>query len=105
MRNLAQILGLLEALLDSGVLIPGLALCFGFYIGYLLLAARNAVPMTKEEANTLWKIHKQKDRCKAETWHEITEDKTLVGFECECGFRQIQKKPLIILGKNARVPT
>jgi hypothetical protein len=94
-KTLAQILELFEALLDSGVLIPGLALCFGFYIAYLLLSARNVVPMTREEAETLWKFHKQKTGCKAETWREITKKKKLVGFECECGFKHIQKKPLI----------
>jgi hypothetical protein len=94
-RNLAQILELLETLLDSGVLIPGLALCFGFYIAYLLLSARHVVPMTPEEAETLWKFHKQNTGCKAETWHEITKKKKLIGFECECGFKHIQKKPLI----------
>jgi hypothetical protein len=94
-KTLAQILELLEALLDSGVLIPGLALCFGFYIAYLLLSARHVVPLTREEAETLWKFHKQKTGCKAETWREITKKKKLIGFECECGFKHIQKKPLI----------
>ena len=95
---MAQILGLLEVILDSGVLIPGLALCFGFYIAYVLLSARNIVPMTSEEIETLWKFHKQTKCCKAETWHEITKKKKLIGYECECGFKQIQKKPLITVG-------
>ena len=90
-----QILELLETLLDSGVLIPGLALCLGFYIAYLLLSARNVVPMSREEAETLWKFHKQKTGCNAETWREITKKKKLIGFECECGFKHIQKKPLV----------
>ena len=98
MMNLTQILGLLGTLLDSGVLIPGLALCFGFYIGYLLLSARNVVPMTTEEIETLWKFHKQTKCCKAKTWHEITKNKKIIGYECECGFRHIQKKPLITFG-------
>jgi hypothetical protein len=88
----------LGTLLDSGVLIPGLALCFVFYVAYLLFAARNFVPMTREEAETLWKFHKLKDGCKAKTWHEITKENDLIGFQCECGFRQIQKKPLITIG-------
>jgi hypothetical protein len=95
---LAQILGLLEVILDSGVLIPGLALCFGFYVAYVLLSARNVVPMTSVEIETLWKFHKQTKCCKAETWHEITKKKKLIGYECECGFKQIQKKPLITVG-------
>ena len=91
-------LRLLESFFDSGVLIPGLALCFGFYIAYLLLSARNVVPMTKEEAETLWKFHKQKLCCQAEQWYEITKKNKLVGFECDCGFKQIQKKHLITVG-------
>ena len=92
---MAQILGLFDAILDSGVLIPGLALCFGFYIAYVLLSARNIVPMTSEEIETLWKFHQQTKCCKAKTWHEITKKKKVIGYECECGFKQIQKKPLI----------
>ena len=95
---MAQVLGLFEVILDSGVLIPGLALCFGFYIAYVLLSARNVVPMTSEGIDTLWKFHKQTKCCKAETWHEITKKKIVIGYECECGFKQIQKKPLITVG-------
>ena len=95
---MAQVLGLFEVILDSGVLIPGLALCFGFYIAYVLLSARNVVPMTSEEIDTLWKFHKQTKCCKAETWHEITKKKKIIGYECECGFKHIQKKPLVTLG-------
>ena len=91
-------LGLFEVILDSGVLIPGLALCFGFYIAYVLLSARNVVPLTNEEIETLWKFHKQTKCCKAKTWDEITKKKKIVGYECECGFRHIQKKPLITVG-------
>jgi len=91
-------LGLLEAFLESGVLIPGLALCFGFYIAYILLSARNVVPMSKEEAEKLWKFHRQIKCCKAQTWHEITKKKKLVGYECECGHKHIQKKHLVTVG-------
>ena len=95
--NLAQILGLLGALMDSGVLIPGLALCFGLYIAYLIISARHDAPMTKEEAETLWKFHKTKTCCKAKTWNEITKKNKLIGYECDCGFKQTQKKPIINL--------
>ena len=57
---MTQIIGLLGTILDSGVLIPGVALAFVFYIAYVLLSARHDAPMTKEEAETLWKFHKQK---------------------------------------------
>ena len=51
--------------------------------------------MTKEEIETLWKFHKQTKCCKAKDWHEITKKKKVIGYECECGFQHIQKKPLI----------
>ena len=63
-----------------------------------LLSARNIVPMTKEEAETLWKLHTQKDCCKAKTWHEITKRNKVVGYECECGLQHIQKKHLVTVG-------
>jgi len=93
-----KILELLEGLLDSGVLIPGLALCFGFYIAYVLLSAKSIVPMSEEEAESLWKFHRKTKCCGAETWQKITKRNKLIGFECECGYKHVQKKPLIAVG-------
>lgn len=98
MKNLLSILGLFGALLDSGALIPGVALCLGLYIGYILLSARNVVPMTKDEIDSLWKFHMQTKCCKAKTCHEITKKKKVIVYECECGFKQNQNKPLINVG-------
>ena len=95
---LAEILGVLEVFLDSGVLIPSLALCFGFYIAYVLLSARNVVPMNREEVEQLWKFHKQTKCCEAKKWHEIIKKNKIIGYKCECGYEQIQKKHLITIG-------
>ena len=89
---------LLEVLLNSGVLIPGLALCFGLYIAYILLSAKNIVPMNEEEAESLWKFHRATKYCRAEKWQKITKRNKLIGFECECGYKHVQKKPLITVG-------
>ena len=89
---------IIEAILQSGVLIPGLALCFGFYIAYVLLSARNLVPMTREEAENLWKFHKETKCCQSKSWKEILKKNELVGFECECGYEHIQKKHLVTVG-------
>ena len=89
---------LLEVLLNSGVLIPGLALCFGLYIAYILLSAKNIVPMNEEEAESLWKFHRSTKCCGAEKWQKITKRNKLIGFECECGYKHVQKKPLITVG-------
>ena len=95
--NLAQILELFGTLLDSGVLIPGLALSFGLFVAYILISAKHYVPLTTKDAEALWKSHKSNKQCKAKNWHEITKDEKLIGYECDCGFRSIQKKPLINL--------
>ena len=89
---------LLEVLLNSGVLIPGLALCFGLYIAYILLSAKNIVPMNEEEAESLWKFHRATKCCGAKKWQKITKRNKLIGFECECGYKHVQKKPLITVG-------
>ena len=47
---------LFGALLDSGVLIPGVTLSFGFFVAYLLLSAKHVAPLTIEEIETLWKF-------------------------------------------------
>jgi hypothetical protein len=93
-RNMAQIL---EVLLNSGVLIPAIWLSLGFATAWFLLSAKRVVPLTREEAETLWKFHKQKTGCRADSWRELVRGNKIVGFECECGHKHIQKKHLIII--------
>ena len=88
---------ILEALLDSGVLIPAIWLSLGFVIAWFLLSAKRVVPLTREEAETLWKFHKQKTKCRAESWQEIVRRNKIIGFECECGHKHIQKKHIITI--------
>ena len=88
---------ILEALLASGVLIPAIWLSLGFVIAWFLLSAKRVVPLTLEEAETLWKFHKQKTGCRAESWREIARGNKIVGFECECGHKHVQKKHLITI--------
>ena len=88
---------ILEALLSSGVLIPAMWLSLGFVIAWFLLSAKRNVPLTQEEAETLWKFHKQKSQCGAKSWVEIVRDDKVVGFECACGHRHVQTKHLITI--------
>ena len=88
---------ILESLLNSGVLIPALWLSLGFVIAWFLLSAKRDVPLDQKEAETLWKFHKQKERCGAESWVEIVRGDKIVGFECECGHKHVQTKHLITI--------
>ena len=94
MRDMTQIL---EALLGSGVLIPAIWLSLGFATAWLLLSAKRAVPLSRKEAETLWKFHKQKTKCRAKSWQEIVRGNKLIGFECECGHKHIQKRHIIVI--------
>jgi hypothetical protein len=93
-RDMAQIL---EVLLNSGVLIPAIWLSLGFVTAWILLSAKRVVPLTHEEAETLWKVHKQKTLCRARGWQEIVRKNKIIGFECECGHKHVQKKHIITI--------
>ena len=84
-----------EALLSSGVLIPAIWLSLGFATAWFLLSAKRVVPLSLEDAETLWKVHKQNANCRAKKWNEINRGKELIGFECECGHKHVQKKHVI----------
>ena len=88
---------ILDVLLNSGVLIPAIWLSLGFATAWFLLAAKRTVPLSREEAETLWKVHKQKTRCNGKGWRELARGEKIVGFECDCGHKHIQKKHIITI--------
>ncbi|MCS7113857.1 MAG: hypothetical protein RMJ15_02820 [Nitrososphaerota archaeon] len=64
------------------------------YIVWYFVGAKHYAPLTHDEAKILWKIHKQNARCPSKMWKEIRRGKKIIGFECECGYRHIQKRPI-----------
>lgn len=73
----------------------------GYAVWYFTMAKHYA-PLTLEEARVLWKIHKQNARCQSTRWRKIQKSGKIVGFECECGYRHIQKRPI---AKSSPSPT
>jgi len=73
---------------------PALWACFTSYATWYLISAKDYAPLTRKEAELLWKIHKQNTNCNAKKWHTIRRRGKIVGFECECGYRHIQKRPI-----------
>jgi hypothetical protein len=86
---------ILDAIISSGVLIPAIWLSLGFATAWFLLSAKRVVPLTLKETETLWKDHKQKVLCEAKSWHKIVRKNKIVGFECDCGYKHIQKRHII----------
>jgi len=75
-------------------LVAAIWMVFGAYTFWFFTLAKEYVPLTTEEAEFLWKLHKQFDQCNAKTWQKITHNGRLVGFKCECGYRYVQRRPI-----------
>jgi len=73
------------------------------YTSWLVFKAKRNVPITLQEAKTLWQIHKKNSSCKAHKWEPVSQKGDLAkGFKCECGFKYVQKKPLVSSAAKVR---
>lgn len=77
------------------ILIPTIWVCFSLYAAWYFTSAKHYSSMTPKEATLLWKIHKRSSRCNARKWREIKRRNTLIGIECECGYKHTQKRPIV----------
>lgn len=68
---------------------------FTLFATWCIASLKTYAPMTCKEARLLWKIHKKETGCNAEKMHEIKHRNKIVGFRCECGYKHIQKRPII----------
>lgn len=75
----------------------------GYTVWYVTSAKRN-VPITFDDAKTLWKIHKKTAKCAGHKWRPIScSGGKISGFECECGYKYNQKRPIVSsMPKNGR---
>jgi hypothetical protein len=76
------------------ILMPTAWACFALYVIWYFTSAKDYAPLTPKEAELLWKIHRQKAGCNMNKWREIRRKGKLVGFECACGYRHVQKRPI-----------
>ena len=78
--------------------IPIIWLSFTCYLFWYVTSANHNVIITKNiitknYANTLWKIHKGNQICKGLKWTTITrKEGKIIGFKCDCGYTRIAKK-------------
>ena len=77
------------------IVMPTLWAGFGAYAIWYIARAKNCSPITRTEARTLWYIHHQTVHCSARRWRKIRRRGQIVGFQCECGYKHIQKRPLV----------
>jgi hypothetical protein len=69
--------------------------CFTTYLSWYATRAKRSYPITTAEAKQLWTIHKHDTHCNGKKWQQLKKGKQTIGFQCECGYRHTQKKPLV----------
>jgi hypothetical protein len=70
--------------------------CLGICSAICIAATKRTIPITIEDANVMWTLHKQNSRCKCKHWSLLKPQKGRVnGFQCECGYKYTQKKSII----------
>lgn len=71
------------------ILVPTAAI----YIIWFAFVAATYQPLTPDELNLQWEVHKQRTGCNAERIQRIIKrKKENVGFKCECGYEYYQKR-------------
>ena len=83
---------------NSPYLVPTIWVTLGCAVAWFLLSAKTNQEITEEEAEMLWKTHKQFKHCSAETFIEINKGKKLIGYICQCGHEHKQERPIINFG-------
>ena len=84
---------------NSQYLVPTIWVTLGCAVAWFLLSAKTNQEITEEEAEMLWKTHKQFKHCSAETFIEINKGKKLIGYICQCGHEHKQERPIINFGR------
>lgn len=82
------------------VLMPASWASFTIYIMWYITKAKHYSPITPLEARQLWTIHKETTHCNGQKWRQIKRSDKTIGFQCECGHKHIQKRPIV-----AHLPT
>jgi len=75
------------------LLVGGFWIVLVAYVLWYFFKAKTVQPLTLDDLALTWRVHKQRDGCKASRIHSmIKENDEVVGFRCECGYEFIQKR-------------
>ena len=77
------------------LLLPLLWVSFVLYATWYLTSAKRYVPLTAAEAKVLWEMHAQRKQCRSKRWKKIKRGDRIVGFECGCGYKHVQKRHIV----------
>jgi hypothetical protein len=68
---------------------------FAVYLVWYLTRAKDYSPITPGEARQLWAIHRDGVHCNSTRWKKVERGGQIVGFRCDCGFKYLQRRPLV----------
>ena len=77
------------------IIAPAMWACFITYAVWFSTRAKRFAPLTMTEAKQLWAIHRQNVKCGSKRWRQIRDHGRTVGFECGCGHKHMQKRPIV----------
>jgi hypothetical protein len=78
------------------IILPAIWASFAGCLLWFVTSAKRNVSITFDDAKALWHIHKKTTNCPCRKWKPISrKGGKISGFECECGYRYTQKRPLI----------
>ena len=67
-------------------------LCAAAYGFWYLFKAKEHMPLSPEEVFILWNVHKKDTKCNSETVSQIKIRNSIIGFECDCGYKYYSKR-------------
>jgi len=87
---------MLESLIQNlWIITPAVWVLLVSYLTWYFAKVKRYSPISQTEAKQLWIIHKQSSNCCGKKWHQVKNRNQTVGFECECGYKHMQEKPLV----------
>ena len=69
--------------------------CLGVCGALCLTVVKRAVPIMFEDAEAMWTLHRQNNYCTSKEWQPLQHRSKIIGFQCQCGYKYTQKKPII----------
>ncbi|MEM3730393.1 MAG: hypothetical protein QW667_02675 [Candidatus Bathyarchaeia archaeon] len=86
-------------------MMAALWICLAVYSAWYFTSAKHYFPITPDEAKILWKIHKKTAGCSSTKWRKIERRGKIIGFECQCGYKHIQKRPIVTTNSTPKIKT
>jgi hypothetical protein len=85
------------------IIVPAVWASFSAYVLWYVGKAKDYSPINPTEARQLWTIHRKTVNCNGKRWRQITRRGRTIGFECECGHRHLQRRPIVTGAPMARI--